>query len=81
MSGHHVFGRTNSAQWTEYLGRLQDIYAAYPARNDSETQTRERFISTLQQTIQQGVNGRGNVSEIAQFAMKLAGAEGVKATA
>jgi glycosyltransferase involved in cell wall biosynthesis len=82
LRGHQVFGRRTSAEWTEFLGRLQDVYTAYPPRTDFERLSREAYAAGLQAVIQRGVNGAGDAAEVVAFADAIAGprvADGVVA--
>jgi hypothetical protein len=79
MWGHHVFGRNNSAQWTEYFGRLQDVYAAYNPRNDSERIARETYLRNLQSVVQRGINSAGQPEHVANFVLSLSGAAALQA--
>lgn len=73
LDGHQVYGRRTSAQWSEFATRLQDVYNAYPPRNDRERQLRAGYAAGLQGVIQRGVNGLGNPDEVANFVLALAG--------
>jgi O-antigen biosynthesis protein len=73
LAGHHLFGRTDSAGWSDFVSRLQNIYVANPPRNQRENDARIAYASGLQPIIQQGVNGRIVPVSILQFAAGLAG--------
>jgi O-antigen biosynthesis protein len=73
LRGHQLFGRRTSAEWTEFVSRLQDVYGGYAPRDDSERLGRDAYIRSLQPVIQAGVNSRGNPAGITAFVAALAG--------
>jgi glycosyltransferase involved in cell wall biosynthesis len=82
LRGHHVFGRKTAQDWTEFVARVRDIYAAYPHRDEFERVGRENYVNSLQTIIQSGINSAGNPDQVAAFVRSLAGpraADGVSA--
>ncbi|MGC2128765.1 MAG: glycosyltransferase [Candidatus Aquilonibacter sp.] len=73
LEGHRVFSRRTSAGWTEYAQQLQALYNAYPVTSESESSARTAYQQSLEGVIRRGVNGIGNVSEVAYFVEALAG--------
>ena len=68
-----VFGRRSSAEWSEFVARLQDIYRGHAPANEADARAREVYAAGLQTIIQVGVNGGGHVGKLLEYARALAG--------
>jgi O-antigen biosynthesis protein len=73
MNGHHLYGRRTSGEWTEFVAKLQDVYAGYPPPSEAERAARAAYTGSLQELVGRGLRGIGNPDEVAAFAMGLAG--------
>jgi glycosyltransferase involved in cell wall biosynthesis len=73
LEGHRVFGRRTSAGWSEYATQMRALHDAYPVNSESERSARALYLQNLEAVVQRGINGIGNVTEVAYFVEALAG--------
>ncbi|MFN2529436.1 MAG: glycosyltransferase [Candidatus Baltobacteraceae bacterium] len=70
---HYFWGRRSVEGWNEFATILQTVYNACPPRTQLEAEERAKYVATLPQAIQLGVNQANNVDGILSFVLAVSG--------